>query len=251
MTVALPKKLNKEPLIDALFELRFTGSFPASEILPGILFSELKLKNDTLISSLPASQVPKALRDADLNLRFAPLSRLDWQQFFINIGDRSLSLGCKLPYPGWKKFKDAIIQISEILKNITIIQSIERYSIKYVDLLPSTEPSEQISLLNFDVTVGGHKLEKEAFNLRIEIPKQGFINAIQFVSSATVKLSDGTTREGVVVDVDTILNLNNITMQNLVEKFSDKLEAIHETNKSIFFNCLKPETIRALEPIYE
>ncbi|MDD1616675.1 MAG: hypothetical protein CG439_1815, partial [Methylococcaceae bacterium NSP1-2] len=106
----LPKKLNKEPLLEALFELRFTCDFPASTILPGLLFS--KLDGDKRIEQLHAAQIPLEIRNSDPNLQFSPVSRLVWENFHINIGDRNISISCQFPnYPGWFKFKEAIEKI--------------------------------------------------------------------------------------------------------------------------------------------
>jgi len=245
----LPKKLKKEPLIDAVFEVRFTSAFPAGSVLPGLLFG--KLDGDKKIEQLPLSQIPQIMRDADQNLRFAPLSRLDWQQFYINVGDRSVSVGFKYPYPGWNSFKPAIIKVMDILKGADILKSVERYSLKYIDLLPATDLGEQVSFVNLDVTLAGHKLENEAFQIRLEIPKDGFLHAVQVVSSATATLHTGESRQGLIVDVDTIANQQGISFEELLSGFPDKLEVIHQANKEVFFDCLKPQTITALEPEYD
>ena len=245
----LPIKLKKEPLIDAVFEIRFTSVFPAGGILPGLLFG--KLGGNKAIEQLPAAQIPQALRDAELNFQFAPLSRLNWEQFYINIGDRSVSVGFKHPYPGWSSFKPAITKVMDALKAADIIKSIERYSLKYIDLLPATSLLEQVAFINFDVTLAGHKLENEAFQLRIEIQKDNFIHAVQIVSSATATLHNGESRQGLIVDVDTIVNQAGISFDELFSGISDKLEDIHQANKKMFFDCLKPTTITALEPEYE
>lgn len=245
----LPKRLKKEPLIDAVFELRFTSAFPAGGLLPGVLFG--RLDGEKKLESLPFSQLPQVMRDADANLRFLPLSRLDWEHFYINIGDRSVSVGIKYPYPGWISFKPAIIKVLDVLKDAGIIKSVERYSLKYIDLLPGTDLREQVASINFDVTLAGHKLEDEAFQIRIEIPRDGFIHAVQVMSSATATLHTGESRQGLVVDVDTISKQQGGTFEDLLSGFSDKLEAIHYANKKVFFDCLTPKTIEALEPEYE
>ncbi|MBU1691143.1 MAG: TIGR04255 family protein [Gammaproteobacteria bacterium] len=244
----LPKKLKKEPLIDGVFEIRFTSVFPAGGILPGILYGELD--GNKAIEQLPMAQIPQAMRDADPNLQFAPLSRLDWEQFYINVGDHSVSIGFKHPYPGWTSFKPAITKVMEALKGATFIKSVERYALKYIDLLPATSLREQVDFVNFDVTLAGHKLENEAFQLRLEIPRDGFLHAVQVVSSATAILQSES-RQGLIVDVDTIAIQESISFDELLIEFSDKLDAIHQANKQIFFACLKPETVTALEPEYE
>lgn len=249
MTKKLPTRLEKEPLIDALFEIRFVSSTPASVILPGSLFGILD--GEKTIKSLPASQIPKNMREAEANLKFAPLSCIDWDNFSINIGDTSVSISCKKPYPGWNIFKSAIIKVIEALNVNGIIESVDRYSMKYVDLIPSASLEEQVALVDCDVTVAGHKLEKENFQLRIEITRDGFINIVQILSSGFVILEDGTTKEGLIVDVDTISDQQSISMEVLLKNFSNNLDAIHHVNKVMFFNCIKQSTINSLGPIYD
>lgn len=245
----LPKRLKKEPLIDAVFEIRFISHISIGGILPGLLYG--KLDGNRAIEQLPVAQIPQAMRDAEPNLQFAPLSRLDWEQFFINIGDRSVSVGFKHPYPGWNDFKLAIIKVMEVLDEANVIISVQRYALKYIDLLPAISLREQVDFVNFEVSLAGHKLKNEAFQLRLEIPGDGFIHAVQVVSSATVTLRSGETRQGLIVDVDTISNQENISFDKLLSNLSEKLDAIHLANKKMFFDCLKPATVSAMEPEYE
>lgn len=248
MTI-LPKKLKKEPLIDAVFEIRFKSDFHAGGILPGLLFG--KLDGNKTIEQLPISQIPQQVRDADQNLQFAPLSRLDWGHFYINVGDRSLSVGCKYPYPGWSNFKSAITEVVGALKDANVIKSVERYALKYIDLIPASSVQEQVAFVNFDVVLAGHKLTKEVFHLRMEIPRGDFIHAIQLVSSATATLQSGESKQGLIVDVDSIGILKDISLNELLIGFPEKLDRIHQENKNVFFDCLKAETLSALEPEYE
>ena len=249
MTTTLPKKLKKEPLIDAIFEVRFDSIAPASVVLPGFLFG--KLEGNKTIEALPLAQLPKLVRDADPNLKFQPLSRLDWEQFFVNISDFSVSISCKYPYPGWSAFKPAIIKAMTVLFESKITKTIERYSLKYVDLIPSSDNRQKVSMINFNVSIAGHKLEKEPFQIRIEIPRDNFINSIQVASAATAILHNGMTKEGLIVDIDTVAIQNAITMEKLLDGFPDKLDAIHQTNKAVFFDCITVATLKSLEPVYE
>lgn len=249
MATRLPTKLGNEPLIDAIFEVRFVGSMPASVVLPGIFFG--KLPGKKIIEHLPIAQIPKPLRDADQNLKFAAISRIDWDAYFINVGDFSLSVSCKYPYPGWSKFRDAITKAIEILNSAGIVEKVERYSLKYIDLFPATTNREKVSMLNMKVMIADHELREEPFQMRMEISKDGLIHAVQIVSSANAVLHNGLTKDGLVLDVDTLAVLDSISMQNLQNDFSIKLDFIHSANKAMFFDCLNPKTIAALEPSYE
>lgn len=249
MATSLPIKLKKEPLIDAIFEVRFSSKVPASVVVPGFLFT--KLEGEKTIESLPISQLPKLVRDADPNLKFVPLSRIDWKLFFISIGDFSISVSCKHPYSGWASFKPAIVAVMKALEESNIVNAVERYSMKYVDMIPSSNNQQKVSMINFKVSIAGHELEKEPFQLRIEIPRDGLVHAVQVVSSAQATLHNGNVMEGLIVDVDSFSAQDGISMQSLLEGLEEKLEAIHSSNKAMFFDCISLETVESLEPIYE
>lgn len=245
----LPARLKKEPLIDAVFEIRFTSNVKASSVLPGFLFS--KLDGDKVVNDLPTSDIPQQIRQVDPNLKFAPLVRLRWDDFFVFIGDFSVGVGCKIPYPGWASFKEAIIHIVRIVGEIGIIQSVQRSSLKYMDLIPSSDVGEQVSMILGSVVIGDHTLKKENFSLKIEIPENQFIHIVNIISSARAKLQDGSESEGIIIDIDTVDNMRDHEFHVWMEKLSENLETIHTVNKKMFFKCLRQETITALEPIYE
>jgi len=245
----LPIKLSKEPLLDAVFEMRFSQTVSASSILPGIFYNELE--GEKTIEQLNISNVPKQIRDNDPNLRFAPIVKITWNKFLLLIGDNNVIIGCKMPYPGWVSLKPTILRIVDILNGVEAIQRIQRYSLKYVDLIPYTNLKDQIAAVNLNLQLAQHKLENEIFQLRIEIKKDGYVNSIQIVSSAVVTLSDQKTKkEGLVIDIDTIC-ITDLKFTNFAVDLQAKLENIHSMNKLMFFSCLTPETLTDLGPIYE
>lgn len=249
MTEKLPTKLIKEPLIDAVFEMRFSASGPASNILPGVIFS--KLDGEKNIETLPLSEIPKHIRDNDPNLQFAPTVRIQWDSYLILISDKSIALACKQPYPGWSSFKKSIQKVVELLNDVGIIQAVHRFALKYIDIIPSDSIKEQVSFINLTAKLGNHILEKESFQFRIEIPKDDIINAIQILSSASVILENGTNKTGLVIDIDTIYNVPDQKITNFSQLLSDNLDQVHRINKETFFECITPATLVLLEPRYD
>jgi len=203
------------------------------------------------IDSLPASSLPKAILDADPNLRYAPTVRLEWDNFYIFIGDRSLAVGCTMPYPGWERFKPTILRIATLLKDAGVIQSIQRFSMKYVDLIPSDDIGKQVAMVDASVVIGRHTLKEEVFSLRVEIPRDGHLNVVHVASSAVVTLADGSTKDGVIVEIDTISQVGDESLSLWLEHLPQRLETMHTANKVMFFECLRPETTVTLEPVYE
>jgi uncharacterized protein (TIGR04255 family) len=95
-------------------------------------------------------------------------------------------------------------------------------------------------------------LEKEKFQFRIEIAQDEYINAIQIISTAVATLPDKKIKmEGLIIDIDTIHNVNNQEFMDFVSELQEKLDKIHLMNKVTFFKCITPTTLNALEPIYE
>ncbi len=246
----LPKKLNKEPLVDAVFEIRFSSSIPVSSVLPGFLFARIN-DGDKKIERLPAADIPLQMREFNPNLRFQPLLRLNWGRFLILIGDESLAIACVIPYPGWQDFKPKIIEVINILRDSRIIETVSRFSLKYVDIIEGKNLYEQIQRVNVNLNIGNHILSSEHFNIRVEIPHDDYLHIVQIAAPSSVTLFDGQTRDGVLVAVDSISEQLTIDLTSFAEALADNLEAIHTSNKTMFFECLRPETITYLEPVYD
>ena len=186
MIPRLPNKLAKEPIIDAVFELRMQSSFPLSSVLTGIFFS--KLDGEKIIENLPITNLPKQFRDTDPNLKFAPLIKIHWGNFMLLISDQSVAVACKLPYPRWANLKDAIKTVINVIEESNLITGIDRYSMKYVNIIDSSGIFNKADLVNLKMTLGDYTLSNQNFQLRIEIPDNNFISAIQIVSDANVVL---------------------------------------------------------------
>ncbi|MBE0435809.1 MAG: TIGR04255 family protein [Methylomicrobium sp.] len=249
MANRLPKRLCKEPLLDALFECRFITNFPVSSILPGILFSEFE--GEKQLERLPHSEIPEAVRNSDPNLQYVPLVRIRLDNYSFLIGDRSLAISCNLPYKGWNDFKPTIIKLIGVLKKSGLINKVIRYSTKYVDLIESDDFADQVSLADLSLRIGGHNLTKEPYQVRMEISVEGFINILQIISGAKVLMPDNSERHGVVIDIDTIKDTGGISVEQLEVDFDNALEHIHRINKETFFDCITEQTIARLEPEYE
>lgn len=240
----------KDPIVDVVFEIRFASSTAASGILPGFFFAKLN-PTEWRIESLPVAEIPSRLRSNDPNLRYQPLIKIDSENFILLIGDRNIGIGCNMPYPGWSIFKDQIVKIGGLLSESNIVKTIERYSLKYVDVLEGNSLSDQIHKVDIDIRVGNHTVKEELFTLRLEIPNENFMSIIKIAAEAKVQTIDGKVQKGSLVDIDTICNCTTSDLHTFTSELPDRLDAIHIVNKKTFFDCLRQETTDSLEPIYE
>lgn len=249
-TPKLPSKLAKEPLIDVVFEMRFSSHVAVSTVLPGLLFS--KLSGVGNIESLPISHLPQQIREMDPTLHFSPLNRIAWGKFAILVGDRSVGVGCSIPYPGWSDFKDAIERVFHVVNEAGLIKTIDRYSVKYVDFFETGDDCAlALSQFNIGLRIGTHDLRAENTVLRVEIPRSNFLHAVQVMTSATVQLPAIGARSGAILDVDTLSVAPVKDISIFAIELSTLLDEIHLANKQMFFECLSENGLRNLEPQYE
>jgi uncharacterized protein (TIGR04255 family) len=248
--VQLPTKLKEDPLIDAVFEIRFSTSLPASSVVPGILFS--KLKPQPQIERLPASDIPSQVRALNPLLQSQPLMRMHWNSnFLVLIGDVSLGLGCKMPYPGWQSFKPHILELAQFLNESQFIEQIERYSLKYVGVIAGQNPAEQIARIKMELKLGDYDLKDDPFNVRIEMKRDPFLYIVHLAAQATATLFDGGQRTGILIDIDGLREHKTANLDEFIAELPDRVEAMHTLNKELFFGLLTDETLASLEPTYE
>ena len=73
----IPIKLNLCPIIESVFEIRFDSSLDAN-IVFALIYS--KLKDDfPKVETLPLSELPASMRDADPNLKYQPAYKLHYK----------------------------------------------------------------------------------------------------------------------------------------------------------------------------
>lgn len=249
MVKPLPKRLNKEPLIDAIFEVRFAEAVP--NILPGLLYT--KLQGEKTLEQLPLSKFSQTLRDKSPNMLYEPLCRLIFERFYINIGDRSISISCRYPYPGWVEFKKEINKVIKALNESDLKIRIERHSLKYIDILPKSEFPRPASALELELKLANYSLasENHGFDIRLDVndKKTGFIHLIRLASAVKATLTDNKgCKEGVAIDVDSIAMQSNVELDKFYKTLFESLDLLHIENKRVFFSCLTRETINSLEP---
>jgi uncharacterized protein (TIGR04255 family) len=244
----LPSRLGKEPLIDSVFEIRFDTEISAAEIMPGYLHA--KLGGDVKIERLPVSQLPQELRQKDPNLANQPLVRIMWEKQMLMVGDRSLAVGCLMPYPGWSKFHEVILKVVGLLADAGIVRSLARYSLKYVDML-TVQPGDTVSdWVNLKAAVGDVELKAQPFQLHMEIASGDYFHVLLIGSPAQAHGIDGVVRQGMVISVDTIAIGALPDLPVLIQELPERIHAIHACNKQMFFDCLTADAIKKLDPEY-
>lgn len=247
----LPTRLGAEPLLEAVCEMRFQSSYPASNILPGLLLHGLRTDGvDIPMQVLPASNVPKEMRAVDPALRDAPLIALNWGDRTISIGDSLISVSSAKRYPGWKVFRADIERVFQIAAASQIIQSISRFSLKYVDVIPGGD-TYPAGGLDIDLKLGELRLVRQNTAIRMEVQDPPFLHVVSTITAADAMREGAAPVRGSLIDVDTLHLAPEPDVQPFMARLSESLDDAHFRNKRMFFECLTQDTLDRLEPTYD
>ncbi len=244
-----PIKLLDDPIVESVFEIRFQPAVESlGELLPGLLFNNFS-KKFPKIESLPLAQIPSELLKNDPKLMYTASRQLVGDHYILMIGNRVLTLSGGKPYEGWPKFQAEILSLVDFVKGTNLIQSVERFSIKYTNAIPYRNRDEKLSSLSLNATLGPFNLTQIGFQLRTEFERDGFINILNIVPEASiVPRNSRNAIEGLLIDIDTIYQSKNPLIW---EKLPKLLEDAHDTVKSIFYSIVTKDTIEFLRPVWK
>ena len=232
----LPKTLEREPLVDAAFEVRLNSAQPLADILPGFLLHDLD--QATKVIRLPAAEIPFPMRKDDANLQFAPIQRIEIEGFSILVGDRNIIVSCKLPYPKWPNFKPVILDVMSRVAKVDLSGFIERYSIKYVNLIQAPTHQAQIKKIAMDIRLGDLEVSSEQIALRVHRREEDHVVHILSIATGANGQIDSKPVSGVLVDIDSIRKVNVPDIQTFADNLDGGLEDLKQSNKEQFFSCL-------------
>ncbi|MFH0824565.1 MAG: TIGR04255 family protein, partial [Pseudomonadota bacterium] len=197
---------------------------------------------------LPAAAIPGPVADQDPAFKHVPKIRLEGSNRAIQIGGHVLALSCRRPYSGWKSFFSDIMTLIGVARKTNLIESIERFSLKYLDLIELDHPPD-LSCLNVELKVGTREVRTQPLNIHTEIQEAGLLHIIRILSPAEAAFPEDSRKlTGVLLDIDTIHPMGNNESWDYLES---RLSICHSASKAVFFGLLTPETLSKLEPEYE
>ncbi|SRR5229473_6705637 len=245
MAYRLPAKLGKAPVVEVTFEVRFSPAKESTgDVLIGLLYS--KFPDYQKVETLPVAAVPRDVRDNDPNLRYLASHRLSTGAKSINVGDRVVVVSDGGPYQGWRDFLPHIAKVLDVVRQTGLAQTVERYSLKFVNVLPPRD-GKQLEQINGRFEIAGRLAPEQGFRFRTEIVSGNFTTIIELIPNARTT-SQTESREGLLVLVDTIRMLS---VEDIWDNSIPRLDELHELLKSAFFELLTVETINSLDPVWE
>jgi uncharacterized protein (TIGR04255 family) len=236
---ALPISIDPCPIIEAIFEIRFSSAYPGDAIF-GIIYNQFKDEFQNT-EPLPILQLPAAIRMQDPNLKFAPHYKLVSKDFLIQIGPNVFSLINVKNYSGWNVFSKKIRETYEKIISLNIIEKHDRTALRYINLFQELNIFDHSML---QCRLGDQIFGKDRINFTAEVPYEYGVSNLKVVNFAEIFI-ENKVLNGSIVDIDT---------QVATEKCSsivDAIECAHHAEKNLFFNLLKKDFLDSLSPEYK
>lgn len=246
----IPKRLKKEPLIEAIWQVQFEPKegLPVGDLLPGILYSALKLEYPNLqLHRLPTADIPAPVAQFDPNLRFSAKYRMEesGSPFLFQVGDRIVTMNCRKPYAGWSAFKERILKLLDVIESSGLVPDPARHSLRYIDLL-IVDPAPDLKALQVQFQIGQWSLQNLPLQMRVEIPDEECNHVVQIATPAEANLPEGRL-QGSVIDLETVSS----SMPSGWEDVRAQIDLIHDRSKAVFYQqLLTADAIALMEPEY-
>ena len=238
----LPVRLNPCPIVEAIFELRFSSTQPWPT-MPGSLYASIRDRYPEQ-RMLPLSQVPDELRRKEAAFAPLPLMQFLGRAFVVQLGPRVVSLVTKQnEYPGWRPIVDELRWLLERVHETGIAAEGERLGVRYIDFFQS----DIFSNLLLEVRAGGRPLRDQERQITTVVRRGELTLRLLISNSAIVTLADGEPRRGSILDVDAWYGPLDF---ELFDKVMQRFEEAHLTIKRLFFGLLKPEFLDTFNPVY-
>jgi len=236
----LPIRIEKCPIVDAIFEIRFTSNIYSSAVF-GLIYNILK-DNYPEVVKLPILQLPEELRENDPNLRFKPTYKAAGDGFIIQIGPEVFSITSEIPYVGWKRFS---AEIENILKSIfeqDVIKRVHRLGLRYINHF-NTDIFNNIKL---NVLIDNKERALKNTVFRTEIEKGDFLSTLQIANNVG-NATDKRERNGSILDIDVFKIFDDDSFE---DNFMKLINEAHYSEKRLFFELFTEKFLNSLNPVY-
>lgn len=239
----IPKKLKKDGIFQAIFDIRFTsGDLP--EVIVGKLASHSLWKGWD-VQRLPISDIPATLRHQDPNLQFQPLFELKEKggRRLVRIGDRSFSCVALPPYPGWTAWQPELNAAIDVIYQSFGDFTAKQLGLRYINTMTPDLLIKDTSDLRISVNVAGAPLQGPlVLNYQREASKDHI--AIIRIASRDFVLNPSPPDLSEIIDIDvsTLATFSSNNSKIAVAWLGDA----HTLLKEEFFRLFTDETIDKL-----
>ena len=235
----IPSKIDPDPIITAVIEVRFKTAIPESTVV-GVIYGKLIVDYPNFKNLL----VPFEMKQVIPQFKYSAESEISNNDYIIGIGRNVFSQKITNNYLGWNDFfstfKNNFKKLIEIPK---LIDSIERIGLRYINFFKNETSMFNSFKLNIDFSEKKlYSVEQTMFSTTL------LVDDIKLNLKVQDKASTPQSKEGLLVDIDAYYLVNE---EKETKKWVNIVETLHKEEKKLFFNLLKDEFLNKFNPQYE
>ncbi len=258
----IPKKISPDRIKDAIVEIRYSTSLHF-ELVPGIFFN--CLDDSYTYTNRPIGKIPGqtnlhrpvGIKHSEANLHLTvpglpPELFLGGQSIFYNekikiqILPNSLIFNIINEYISWENYRTEIEKALSQLIHSNVFEKFFRIGIRYISEYPNHDLH---SCVRFDFSFGMPSIKSDKYLFQSEFNvdqlrvilnlkhKQPTLNAKDISQPTTTS----------VIDLDLISD--NLDFSDITSLLG-QIDMVHSKEKEIFFNLLKEDFLKTLNPVY-
>lgn len=243
----LPQELNKPPIEEALFELRFA-------LAPGADAAAFHSHMRTALgaehprsAAIQNAAVSHIVRRSVPDARHIPTFELSGDHRAVLLGDGVVALRLTGRYPGWDVVRGRIESLLDHARRSKSIGTLEEVSLKFVNVLRDPPP-RQLEALRVDVRVNGEAVSERGLFLRMELSDERYVRIVELRPGATGPfLEPDPNAHGLMLALECRRGLEDV---DFWAERADVLENLHFELRALFFRLLSRDEIEKLGPVY-
>lgn len=249
LVARVPSRLRRDPILEAICEIRFDSeSKNVAALLPGLLFKRLGKSYPTL-ERLPVADLPVEIRDTVPDSVHQPHFRLHGDIGILQIAERKISVASlHEKYPGWATFRPVVCEAWNAAVETDLIKTVNRVSVKFVNMVDISEEMMLSDVMSMRFHLGEREIRREPFQFSTEVENNGHVSVLQIMNPAKATFPNGSSRTGMLLDVDTIKVVEG---EVPFTEVGTLLDAAHDEEKRVFFSLLTQKTVDRMEPEYD
>lgn len=234
----LPKKISPDRIKDAIIEFRINYEKYPYEIVIGNLLKRV----------IDSNEYNYVINPNNVPVNIQEISNRNYLFFNDNIkfqlSSKKLTINCHNKYISWENYFPEVENIINLLSNNESI-NISRIGLRYVSEFENFNLDDH---LNFNFTFNYPDIKSKNFTFNSEFKIKNAI-AILTLRNKMPSIVNNTTKYLSYIDIDVIKKELSLDLKKQEEIFNI-LNENHNIEKEIFFNLLKKDFLKTLNPEY-
>jgi uncharacterized protein (TIGR04255 family) len=236
--MVLPKKIDSRCVKDAIIEIRYSSKLPF-EVLVGYIFKSID--DNFTYSNRPINP------QEQLNFQFSIQHLFFNEKIKFQLQPNSIIFNCLNEYVLWDEY---LPQIENVINQILKIEEIDSFTRVGVRYISEFEMVDFKDTLNFNFSFNQPSIASNTYSFKSEFEiDKGFVifqlhNKLRLIQNA--ENSDVFFSQ---IDIDVVNQNLSVLRENHIELFRI-IDDLHSIEKRLFFDLLKPEFLKSLNPVY-